>query len=222
MSDNQRVINNTVSAKNQVDENVFYLGSCGLRVMILGNSITLHNPKADIGWYGKWGMAASSADKDYVHQLYYTVTEHFGNTQFCVVQASDWELNFNDDVLSEKFSKAKSFAPDVLVFRLGENIHPDKCSVEGLYEAIGGLLSYFCTSQTKIVFTTRFMPDEKVDDIIRRFAKEHKCPLAELGDMGHDYSMLAFDKFEHGGVASHPGDKGMSQIADRIWQVFPR
>ena len=38
-----------------------------LKVLFVGNSITLHGPKADIDWHGNWGMAATSADKDYVH-----------------------------------------------------------------------------------------------------------------------------------------------------------
>ncbi|MEI6540199.1 MAG: hypothetical protein WCO86_11845, partial [Planctomycetota bacterium] len=39
------------------------------RILVLGNSLTLHGPKAEIGWAGNWGMAASAQDKDYVHLL---------------------------------------------------------------------------------------------------------------------------------------------------------
>ena len=39
------------------------------KVLFLGNSITRHGPKADIGWTRDWGMAATSEDKDYVHLL---------------------------------------------------------------------------------------------------------------------------------------------------------
>lgn len=35
--------------------------------LILGNSITLHSPCSY--WWGSWGMAASSAEHDFVHIL---------------------------------------------------------------------------------------------------------------------------------------------------------
>ncbi len=41
----------------------------GPRVLFVGNSITLHGPRPQIGWTNNWGMAASARDKDYVHLL---------------------------------------------------------------------------------------------------------------------------------------------------------
>ena len=64
---------NTVSAKGQLKENeyVTYIHGSGegVRILFVGNSITLHGRKDEIGWTRVCGMAASEAEKDYVHLL---------------------------------------------------------------------------------------------------------------------------------------------------------
>ncbi|MCY2988855.1 MAG: glycoside hydrolase family 127 protein [Planctomycetota bacterium] len=56
------------------------------RILFLGNSITLHGPKADIDWTGNWGMAASSEDKDYVHLVTSALAQHTGSTPQIMVR----------------------------------------------------------------------------------------------------------------------------------------
>ena len=51
------------------------IGGGEFKVLVYGNSIALHAPKADIGWTNNWGMAASAPEKDFAHLV---VSGHHG------------------------------------------------------------------------------------------------------------------------------------------------
>ena len=55
--------------QNARNQTAFDAAKKGPRVLFVGNSITLHGPRPQIGWTNNWGMAASARDKDYVHLL---------------------------------------------------------------------------------------------------------------------------------------------------------
>lgn len=224
MVNKQMVSPNTVPAENQVENWMYFLGNSNSHplVMILGNSITLHNPREEIGWYGKWGMAASCADSDYVHQLYSLTASHYGCAQFCVLQMAEWECNFKNPYALEKYATAKGLSPDILIFRLGENISHTGLDSTRLYESIRCVLDFFSSLDTNVIMTTCFISNPEIDTILRQFAVEHRYPLVELNDLGLDPAMTAMGHFDHSGVACHPGDDGMRKIAERIWEKFPK
>ena len=66
---NNDIINNTVNAENQTREKTKIVINPNekIRILFLGNSITLHETKPEIGWNHNWGMAASAEENDYVH-----------------------------------------------------------------------------------------------------------------------------------------------------------
>ena len=61
-----------------------------------------------------------------------------------------------------------------------------------------------------------------VDDEIRALAKSEGCALAELNDLGARDEMKACGLFSHTGVAAHPGDRGMREIAERILRAMEK
>ena len=97
---------NNVSAQNQLDINkyvqIFKGENSKVKVLFVGNSITRHAPKADIGWSGDWGMAASCREKDYVHLVVSALDKRYNGVDYCIAQAALWEVNYfdGDKVLS--------------------------------------------------------------------------------------------------------------------------
>lgn len=69
--------------------------------------------------------------------------------------------------------------------------------------------------KVKVIVTSSFWK-HCGDESLREYAEENKYPFIYLGDLGENDSMKALGKFEHKGVANHPGDKGMKVIAERI------
>ena len=61
-----------------------------------------------------------------------------------------------------------------------------------------------------------FWPNERKDAIFQRAAQALNADFVPLSDLGSRADMMAVGLFGHKGVAAHPGDAGMREIARRI------
>ena len=207
----------SVSAKNQVIESdlVSFIGNSNAkyRVLVLGNSITRHGPKADIGWVGDWGMAASSADNDFVHRLFGMLTESGKDVYMRIRQGAHWECNFNKEDCLPAFEADRDFDPDLIVFRLGDNV---KLSDTPYFkDALIKFISFLKKDNTKFVFTTCFYNSSERNDVLADVAEMFDSPCVDI--ICRDKKYTAEGLFEHTGVAGHPGDLGMEMIATKIF-----
>lgn len=187
----------------------------GKRIMFVGNSITLHGILHEIGWHNEWGMAASSIENDYVHII--MNKEIFPDAQYCICQVAEWEGEYkNGESKFNLFENARKFHADIIVMRFIENVPAKDFDPEIFKASYDKLLNYLNKSQkAKVVLTTGFWRHPG-DNVIIEYAKEKGLPCVLLGDLGEDESMKAIGLFEHSGVANHPGDLGMKNIAERI------
>lgn len=227
-SDYEQIKKNTVAATNQLkdSEDVTFENpnGQGVRVMFVGNSITLHGIKHDIGWHNRCGMAASSKDKDYVHQLISKIDAVKEDVAYCICQVASWESKYKNGLekVQRIYESAREFKADIIVLRLIENCPFDGFDSEIFKLELTKLLDYLNPTKTKkVVITTGFWR-HCGDEAIREFAAEHNIPLVELGDLGAMDEMKAIGLFEHEGVANHPGDLGMEKIAERIYEKLMR
>lgn len=166
-------------------------------------------------------MAASDISKDYVHILIGKIREENPDACFCIAQVADWERNYScgEEELT-KYEEARNFGADVIIVRCIENCPAEGFEGQVFKEEYKKLIDYLNPKKSARVIVTTGFWKHPGDEAIREAAKERNYPLAELGDLGELDEMKAVGLFEHSGVANHQGDKGMEQIAARIFDLM--
>lgn len=218
---------NTVDSASQLKDTeiirFFNVDGKGIRVMFVGNSITLHGIKHDIGWHNEWGMAASAKENDYVHLLMEKIKDKDGDASFCICQVSGWEGAYkNGQSLYSLFEPARDFNADIVIARFIENCPCADFDAGVFKKEYKSLLNYLSAKDnTQVILTTSFW-HHPGDSVICQLAEEFSLPLVKLNDLGSMPEMKAIGLFEHSGVANHPGDLGMKTIAERIFDSLEK
>lgn len=212
---------NTVPAQNQLAAGTQiafeHRGSGGIKIAFIGNSITRHGPAPALGWQGDWGMAASCREKDYVHRVLDGLWDQGLPVRGCICNASQWERGYDRGFDLSFFDPVRAFQPDILVMRVVENCPIGDFQPKAFEEAYKSLIGYIKTARTKVILTTSFWRHPG-DGAIQAVAGKFEYPCIYLGELGEQDTMKAVGKFDHTGVAAHPGDAGMAYIAHAIME----
>lgn len=207
-----------------------------VKVLVIGNSITAHTERPEAGWYGDWGMAASSEDKDYVHQLIAKADEKYANVEFMWENISQYEMYFyNFDFVTSDFAAIKEFDADIIISAFGANVG------NSTNEEDEGYLTeeQFTTTHYKNIvneFNTSGVADviavvtpltrEATNITTEAAATEAKWAFVDTSSItGDSYDATSyyqnypeiFGTNVWDSVLSHPGDAGMAAMADSIW-----
>ena len=199
----------------------------GVKVLFLGNSITLHGSLPKIGWTNVWGMAASAKEKDYVHIVTRGIEAKTGRkADVRVRNLAEFERKFRTWSPAENLKAEIAFNPDYLVIALGENApnlptQDDRLAYRKAFKDLLGVFMDGRTERPNTVMRGVFWPNATKDYEMAHVASDYAVPFVRA-DLGSDPSMTAKGLFWHGGVQGHPGDKGMAAIADLILEaLFP-
>jgi lysophospholipase L1-like esterase len=196
------------------------------RILFLGNSITLCAPAPEVGWTDNWGMAASAAEKDYVHLVVDGLAQRLGKRpEFLAANIADFERRYDQLDLGVQFREQLDFGADVVVVAIGENVPPlDSAEKQAAFR--NRFLKLLTTVQNRgrpaIVVRGTFWPEPTRNEILRQCCAAVGGVFVDVAALGQDPSNFAKSErtISHSGVGIHPGDKGMRAIADAILKAM--
>ncbi len=191
----------------------------GRSMLFMGNSITRHAPKPEIGWTGNWGMAASAEEKDYVHCIIRSLSEETGTAPRVMIEnLVEFEKQYATYDAGTKLKNALAFKAATVILAIGENVPAlrSETSRTQFSASVTKLLEAFkANGNPTIVVRSCFWADKAKDEILKQACQKVGGIFVDIGSLGRDASNKA-PQFTHSGVAAHPGDKGMQAIADAI------
>jgi hypothetical protein len=198
------------------------------RVLFLGNSITKHGPKEEIGWSGNWGMAASSEDRDFVHLVSKALSGSAGPPLETMVRnVSGFERDYASYDLNPLLGELIEFDSDLVILAIGENVpKPDSAEAERTFaDRTREFLEALKREDGPVILVRScFWGNETKDKILRQVCEDVGGIFVDISQLSEDKSNFARSErdFAHKGVAAHPGDKGMRAIADAILKALER
>jgi len=197
------------------------------KILILGDSITHHLPTASLNWTGDWGMAATAADKDYVHLFLAKLAQ----AQGAGAPAPEvWIFGEGGGKISDKVpftDKITAFKADLALVQLGENDNKD-VTVEGFQQPYETLLAAIRAGNPNVrilcagVWGVWPTGDQTKNTMIRAACQKYGATFADLGAafVNPANRALAEHLFTNAAVNWHPSDGGMAAYADAFWSAL--
>ena len=210
---------NIVPALEQNSANVFLYNNekSKIKILFVGNSITKHGPKPSIGWYTDCGMAASSADLDYIHLMIKKIMDRYDkNVSYGIAQVAQYERTFFECGPEQEYEEAKKFGADIIIMFFGANVPKEYDMMENppktFARAYAEMRNYLAGETTAVYHSAGFF--------IRPILDAEKFAVAkEYGDEFIDITDIRNLPETHG-LFNHPGDLGMQMIADRFFETI--
>ena len=194
-------------------------------ILVLGNSITIHPLAPQVGWNSHWGMAASKREADFIHQLAAQL-----KVEVIPYNVSAWEREFQHFPL-ETLLPVLNRPMDVIILRLGENVQDSEHFSEALVTFIHYIEQH--NPKAKLLISGTFWQNDQVNNILQEIAYQKNIPFVSLQHL--DQSMYkayvgqeifnedgSINKISNQGVADHPNDLGMQQIANLLAEAVKK
>jgi hypothetical protein len=198
------------------------------KVVVLSNSILHHPPLPEIGWYGNWGMAASSPDSDFYHLLIRDI--HAKDSTVVVDSAAIGSFERHYPTFELSLLKHVRGA-DMYIIRLSENVDDRLAVQQHFIDHYDRLVRYLDPDRKAVVVIVEGFwkkgyrwpqPWVKADvnAMIRDYAISHRYPFIKCAYLFKEKGNNARGLYQVYGVSNHPSDQGMRRIEENIWNYI--
>jgi len=212
-------------------------GEKPLKLLVLGNSITMH-PKCG-RFVGNCGMCASAPEKDFVHLVARGLEKRLGRrVEFLArniagfeadfglaekgrreallnAKAPRWKENHADNLTAELAMKA-----DIVIFAIGENVWRIKGEEDRtlFMKEFTKLIELVKANSNPLVLVRSpfWVAEWPRTWAMERVAKAQNCFYVDAGPLDDLGSTRAIGFTGIEGVDAHPGDKGMRLMAEQM------
>ena len=212
--------------------------NAGLKILVIGNSITQHAPSESKGWLKDWGMAATCAENDYVHRLQTFAKALDTSVEMKWVNISQYEAYYYDwSKITKDYSEYEDFDADIIISTIGANINNAEPEEDGTYDSgqyftkehYKAIIDKFNKDgEAKILVGTTIWVSGDVETAIKEAVNAYGYEFVSMNDLTDDQYRAISYKSEmiasgvvssnvSSGVLNHPGDEGMRVIAQRLW-----
>jgi hypothetical protein len=191
-------------------------------LLIVGNSLTKHSPAPEKGWTANWGMAASSADKDFVHLLVKKLEAHTtSKIDFSIIPGHPVEKAFFNEA-DYKLPDGTDVTYDYIVLEIGDNIdftHPLKDTFQHRYRELIDKLKIKLGKNGVLVCLGKWWSNDFIDNQIRSACETGKGKFVSLKPISLRIESKASHErqFTDEGVGNHPGDWAMREISEAVF-----
>lgn len=207
-------------------------------VIALGNSLTCHEEKASIGWYGKdYSMASTRKIVSWTSQLE-KILKHYNNNAV-VIPFNIYEWEYNPQITPATITYSGQTLEDVLtndidcvIFRAGENNAGTEQTQYSYELALTNLINYIKTKCpiADIIITSLMWPNSTKDTAFYNVSQNLGLKYVNtpsmtnhresLGDICKYYDESDVFPIISGGVAAHTNDYGFYLFANTLASAF--
>ncbi len=196
----------------------------------LGNSITCNEAEEGL-WWGNWGMAASSEDKDYIH----LVSTWLGGQSAkpvttTVLDLKKWELVSDRDEKLKDYEGYFNECTDLITIQTGENITEYKETLGTDYASLVRMIREKAPNAQILMLGEVLWPSEDIESAKRLACETYGITWIDMSEFINGYenfykSSIGTVIFGTDGeshtisnevVAAHPNDEGMACIAQQV------